>query len=271
MGKNAASEQPKNSLKTFYLYALGVFALICISLLIRAFVLFQQNVFDPSRHFTLAVVSNGAVREIIGFNPQTPSLSVLKVKDKKILYDRLAKEYGIIPDGYVDFGEDSNFSSDVRAMLWTTVLQSSKRTNLTIFDSLRLFLLSKDVPPNNEIITDVTLSKPVIATESLISQALTDPDIAAESVSIQIINATNTIGIGQRLGRALTYKGANVVDVTSAHEMQKRTTIAYYGAESPTLDYLQTFLGIQAQKVSTEPIATIVITIGTDNANTTKF
>jgi hypothetical protein len=115
------------------------------------------------------------------------------------------------------------------------------------------------------------LSHESTSNNSLITQTLTDTDIASESVSIQIINATNISGVGQRLGKVLTNMGANVVDVSSAQTMQKKTTIAYYGEQSYTLGRLQKILAVKATKLTRQPIANIVITIGTDKNNTIIF
>lgn len=272
MGKKAAPTDPSNSLKTFYLYAWLVLSFICVSLLIRGIFLFQQNVFNPSQHFTLSVIDKGTVKEIISFNPQIPGITVLKVNDKSIPYQTLAKDFGVTSDGYLQLDNTMPLTTDVTALMWSSIIHNaSLHTNLTIFDTVRLFLLSKNVATNNEVITDVTLHNQNIATDTQIAQALTDSDIASESISIQIINATDIAGMGQRLGKVLTNIGANVVDVSSAQNVQKKTTIAYYGDESMTLNHLQKLLTVTATEVRTQPIANIVITIGTDKSNTSTF
>ena len=272
MGKKSAEPNQSKSLKTFYLYSVLVVLVICISLVVKGFLLFQQNVFDPSHQFTLAVLHEGTVKEIISFNPEIPSIAVLKVTDKKISYKTLAQDYGITSEGYMQIDNTIPLTSDITALMWSTVLHTGMLdTNLTPFDAVRLFLVSKNVATNNEDTNAITLSHTSTINNSLITQTLTDTDIASESVSIQIINATNISGVGQRLGKVLTNMGANVVDVSSAQSIQSKTTIAYYGGQSYTLDRLQKLLAVQPTQLTRQPIANIVITIGTDQKNTTVF
>jgi hypothetical protein len=272
MGKKSAQQQSSKSLKTFYLYAVIVFLLIAVSLVIKSVLLFQASVFDPAHHFTLAVVQKGTVKEIIGFNPQIPGVSILKVDDKKITYQTLAKEYGVTSDGYVNLDDSIPLTSDVTVLMWSAITHAATLdTNLTLFDSVRLFLMSKNVATNNDVMTDVSLQNQNISNTTEITQALTDPDIASESISIQIVNATNITGMGQRLGRVLTNMGANVVDVSSAQSIQKETTLAYFGDTSFTLNHLQKLLRVTPSKLTKQPIANIIITIGTDKSNTATF
>ena len=272
MGKKSVQPNHDKSLKTFYLYATGVVLVILISLVIRGVLLFQQNVFDPAHHFTLAVTQQGIVKEIVSFNPQIPSISVLKIQDKQIPYATLAKDYGITSDGYVQVDDPSPINADITALMWFGVLHTATlQSNLTIFDTVRLFLLSKNVATNNEVTSDITLHNQNTQTNTEIIQALTDPDISSESISIQIINASNITGMGQRLGKVLTNMGANVVDVSSSQTVQKKTTMAYFGDQSFTLEHLQHLLQVSPKKLTTQPIANIVITIGTDKSQTTTF
>lgn len=272
MKKKAAQPNHDKSLKTFYLYVTCVILLIFGAIVVRGIILFQQNVFNPSRHFTLVVSQKGAVREIISFNPQVPSIAVLKLTDKTIQYATLAKEYGITSDGYMQVDDALPLNGDITALMFSTSMHlGTLQTNMTIFDTLRLCLLSKNVATNNEITREITLHDQSIHTDAKIIQALTDPDIASESVSIQIINASNITGMGQRLGKVLTNMGANVVDVSSSQSVQNTTTLAYYGGESVTLDHLQKLLQVRPKKLTAQPIADIVITIGTDKSQTTTF
>ncbi|MGI8420623.1 MAG: LytR C-terminal domain-containing protein [Candidatus Levyibacteriota bacterium] len=272
MKKKSAQHQSSKSLKTFYIYSFIVFLLILISLIVRGVILFEQNIFDPVHHFILTVQQKGTVKEIISFNPQIPAVSVLRVDDKNIPYKTLAKEYGVPSDGYIQLDDSMPLTTDPTALMWTSIMHAATLdSNLTIFDSVRLFLMSKNVATNNEISTDVSLKNHNIMNTNEITQALTDLDIASESISIQIINATNITGMGQRLGRILTNTGANVVDVSSAKNSQKETTIAYFGDSSFTLTHLQKLLHVTPTKLTKQPIANIIITIGNDKRNTSAF
>jgi hypothetical protein len=266
------SNNESNSLKTFYLYAVLVIVIIVISLVVKGFLLFQQNKFDPSHHFILAITKQGMVKEIIAFHPQTPSIAVLLIQDKNIAYSTLAKNYGISADGYIQRDDISAPSTDITGLLWSSLVRSAMiQTDLTIFDTMRLMLLSKSVPTNNKAVETIMLAKLSAAQSTLMDQSLTDQDIATESISIQIVNATGVSGVGLRLGKVLTSLGANVVDISTSQKVQSKSTIAYFGERSYTLQRLEKMLAITATQFSKQQIANIVITIGSDKQNTTAF
>jgi len=263
---------PSKSLKTFYLYTIIVFIVIGISLSVKAFFIMQQSKVDPAHNFTLVVLKHQRVKEIISFHPQTPSLSILVVRDNAIAYTMLAKVYGIVSDGYIQIDDGMPLGTDVTTSLWASFLHTSIwQSDLTVFDKMRLLLFVKSVTSNNKTIKEITLTNQGPDFNTIIANTLTDQDISNENISIQIINATAIAGFGQRLGKELTNMGANVVDVSSAQNTQVKTTIAYYGNDSYTLKRIQKLLGVQVIKLSRQSIADIVITIGEDKRNTRTF
>jgi LytR cell envelope-related transcriptional attenuator len=269
--KNAAQRSNK-SLKTFYLYTIFVLLIIGIALLIKGFYIIQQSKFDASHLFTIAITEQNNVKEIISFHPQTPAVSVLTIQNKDVRYSFLPKEYGIITDGYIQVDKNENNLSDASALLWSSVIHSATwQSNLTLFDKIRLLFLIKNITTNNRIIENITLTSQGSPQNITLINALTDQDLAAENISIQIINATNVSGLGQRLARVLTNLGANVIDISNAQNNQKKTTIAYYGNKSYTLNRIQKLLDDPVNKLYKQPIADIVITIGADKANTEDF
>ena len=268
--KKAAHHESK-SLKTFYVYLGVVLLLICASLVIKMLYIFQESKFDPAHNFTLAIVDGKQVREIVAFHPETPSMSLLRIKDSAIPYDNLAKSYGIATDGYIltpGVAQDA----DVTNFLYKALLHMSTwQSNLTILDKIRLFLVSKNVATNNKTSEEISLVNQTPDTNTTIATALSDQDLSSENVSIQIVNATNVSGLGQRLGKVLTNMGANVVDVTFDQKIQKKSTIAYYGNESYTVNRMQKFLNITATVLKKQAIADIIITIGNDKKETKEF
>lgn len=259
------------SLKTFYIYAILVLILIVISMAIKGFFIIEQSKFDPSHQFTLAVISQNNVKEIISFQPQNPSIAILDITDNGLPYGTLAKNYGIAADGYIQ-GIDLSPSNDTTSLLWASIIHTATwHSDLTIVDKIRLLLVSKNVINSNKTNTDVSLVNQNAETNTVIANALTDQDLASENISIQIINATGVSGLGQRLGRVLTNMGADVVDVSTAQNSQEHSTLAYYGNESYTLKRLEKIFGVTATKFSRQQIADIIITIGNDRKEKQKF
>jgi len=270
MKKSAHNES--KSLKTFYLYILIVFILMVLSLIVKGFFIIQQSRFDPAHHFALAVTEQNQVKEIISFNPQTPAIWELVIVNTTIPYASLAKNYGIETDGYIQAGDTVSLRSDAIGFLWSSIIHSGLwESDMTVYDKIRLLLLSKNVTANNKTVENITLSNQSTQIDTTAINALTDQEIATENISIKIVNATNTTGLGQRLARVLTNLGANVVDISTAQEISKKSSVAYFGNDSYTLDRIQKMLGLSATKLANQGLADIVITIGTDKQNTMEF
>jgi hypothetical protein len=266
-----AAHQTSSSLKTVYLYLFIVFICIVISLILKGIFIIQQSKFDPAHHFTLAVTQHNQVKEIISFNPQTPAVWGLIITNN-IAYMDLVKKYGITTDGYIQVDNATFSKSDIISFLWSSIAHTELwKSNITLFDKFRLLLLAKNVTTNNKTIEDITLSDQNPSVDLTVINALTDQDIANENISIQIINATEIPGFGQRLGQVLSNLGANVVDVSTAQRIQKKSSLAYFGNESYTLNRIQKLLNLPTTTLSRQGIADIVITIGTDKKNTTEF
>jgi hypothetical protein len=269
--KKAAHSESK-SLKTFYLYSIIVLFFIIISLAIKVFFIIEHSKFDALHQFTLAIIQKKDVKEIISFHPQTTAISVLMINDPAISPESLAKNYGITTDGYISADENLPLVEDTTDFLWSAILHMTDwQSNLTIFDKMRLLLLSKNVTSNNNTIDQISLTKQTPETNTIITNALTDQDLSSENISIQVVNATGVSGLGQRLERVLTNLGANVVDVSTAENTQNVSNVAYFGNESYTLSRVERLMNIKATKLTRQQIADIIITIGNDKRNTTSF
>lgn len=269
--KNTAQTESK-SLKTFYLYIVLVILVIIVSLLIKGIFVIRQSRFDSGHDFTLAVTEQNKAKEIIAFHPQVPAVSTLTIEDNNVAYTSLAKEYGISPDGYIEVKNNADLNTEITSFMWSSIIQSENwQSNLTIFDKMRLLLLAKGVTTNDKTVQMISLINQAPQTDTTIINALTDQDIADENSSIQIVNATQITGFGQRLGRVLTNLGANVVDVSTSQDPQKKSTIQYFGNKTYTVGRLERLLGITATKITTQSIADIIVTLGNDKSNTIEF
>src|ERR1700751_1284867 len=101
MKKKAAAKPQSNSLSTFFLYAGLVIFFIVISLSIKTFFVIKQSKFDGTHEFTIAVAKHGRVEEIIGFNPEAKSVSVMEFAGKSVGISSLGEQLGISPDAKV--------------------------------------------------------------------------------------------------------------------------------------------------------------------------
>ncbi len=260
------------SLKTFYLYVAVVVTIIIISLIIKGILIIQHSKFNSAHDFVLAVTQNNNVKEIIAFHPQVPAVAVLTIEDVKMPYPTLIREYGITPDAYLQVGNAADVNPDVTAFMWSSVLHTENwQSDLTIIDKVRLTLFAKSVTTNNKTNEAILLAAQAPQMDTTITNALTDQDIADENITIQIINATDISGFGQRLSRTLTNMGANVVEVSTAQNVQNKTTVQYYGDSSYTVNKIQKLLDVKPMSITRQPIANIIITLGTDEQKTKSF
>jgi hypothetical protein len=235
----------------------------------------QQSKYTE-QHFTLAIAQNEKVKDIIVFNPADSSMSVLKITDDKTKLSDLTTKTAISPDGQININDPSSNSikDDVSQTLFNLTLRyPTLKKDITIFDVVRLGLYAKNLPPNKQVIQEVTSTQLVDdpQLEKTLISFFSDNIIATENTSIQIVNASGVSGIAQRLERVLQYKGANVVSVTTAQKYEKYSQIKYFGNETYTLEKVRRMLGFKTQKLESETIADITIIIGEDNKNTSQF
>jgi hypothetical protein len=265
-------QNESKSLKTFYLYSVFVAAIIIIALLIKLLFVIQASKFDGRHHFTVAVTKEQKVKEIIAFSPQVPSVAVLRVQDDNVTFTSLGRNYGIAADVQLEVNNAVPLNQDVTSTMWSSVQHyTSVQTDATIIDLIRLALLSRDIISNNKVIREISLQTNKPENSTLIARALNDPTISSESVSIQVINASNISGAGQRLSSILTNMGANVVEVSTSHTPQAKSQIQYFGERSYTNEQVEQYLEFPVSELSRQPIADIVIILGEDIRNTRKF
>jgi hypothetical protein len=276
MRKKVEHPQDGKSIKTVLIYAAVVLFVIAISLTFKAITIMQQSKFK-GEHFTLAVAQNDTVKEIIVFNPDDSSMSVLTLKGSSIPLAGLPKRLGISPDGQIttkDTSSDLINDEDISQTLLKLGLRyAALKTNLTIFDIGRLSLYAKNLPPNKitiKEVEDTDLAENPQLERTLVS-FFSDDVVATENISIQIINASGVSGMAQRLEYILLHQGANVVSVTGSQHVQAHSQIKYFGDKTYTLDKINNLLGFTVSKLDKETIAKIVIIIGEDNKNTSIF
>lgn len=272
MRHKSSSREDTKSLRTFALYAGIVLLFIVISLAIKGFLVFQKSKFDGVHQLTLALAKDGKLEEIIAFNPSAKSLYLLKI-DGGVPIVSLGKSVGVAPDAIIETkGEILPFGNDVAGTMFKATLgYNAVKTDLTIFDTVRLALLSKGMPENNKITREITIGEESSNLDKIIASYFTDEAVTAEGINIHIINAADTPGVGKRLERVLSNMGASVVRVTSAEKAEKKSKIQYYGEETYTLKKLKKTLGFPVSVMDKQGIGDIVVTVGEDFEKISNF
>jgi hypothetical protein len=268
--KSAYDQKGTRSLKTLFLYMALVFLLILISFSIKAFFVFQKSLFDGRNHFTVAVVKEGKVVEVVSFNPRVPSLALVKIEHGLPL-SSLGETLAVAPDAVIQAKENLPVGDDVTGTMMATVWQfATVHTDMTIIDVIRLSLLSKSIQEENKIIKELNLSRQESDIDKIILSFFGDGTISSENLSIRIVNASDIPGIGGRLERVLNNLGCSVIRVATAHSQEQKSKIEYAAEETYTVKKLKRVLKLPAY-LQTESTADIVITIGEDSKKATAF
>jgi hypothetical protein len=261
------------SMKTLFFYIALVGLLILISFSVKLYTVFQKSLFDGSHHFTVAVVKEGRVAEVIAFHPHTPSLALATIDGDKVPLSEMGQTLAVAPDAVIQVKEQLPVGEDVSAMMMVAAWHfPSVQTKMTLIDVIRLAMLSKNVQEDNKIVKAVKLPKQESDIDKIMTSFFSDETIATQNTPIHIVNASDIPGMGKRLERVLANVGANVIGVSTSPTPVEKSKIEYAGEEeSYTVKKLKRILGLQTEQLQGQSGANIVITIGEDSEKTSAF
>lgn len=262
MKKKKKIPQKGRGLQTFFIYTAIVFLVVLVSLSIKAVSVLKQSKYD-GKNITIAVTQNDAVIKILGYNNIKNSAAVLITEDKNVSYEELGSKIGLIPDARVDV--DERYSEEDPDALLTMVVTSNRsaRTDLTIFDSLRLIFLAKSIQQIDRHESAIDPHDKEGDIDNKVNDLFSDDMIVSENLSIQIINTTDVPGLGKQLERVIVNKGGNVVAVTSTRNSESASKIKSTQS-SYTTEKLKKMLKLSEEKITDEALADILIIIGED-------
>lgn len=266
MRKRKTSSQ--HNLRIAYFFCAFVLVVIGISLLLKTISVISQSLFDGQNRFTVAISTNGYPR-IYSFNPADTSISILTLS-QPIVLDEVGKTLGIPVDGTIRFKNNpSDYSVEP---LFSTIAFTYQGvdTKLTILDRIRLYWFARGV--SNRNISEHSLSTlEAGSVDPVVSKLFTDERIVQEKLTIQIINATQVSGLGNRMARLLTNMGTQVVSVSTSSTGEKTSKVSYYGDSSVTVEKIAKILKSKSEKLDKAQVSDIIITIGEDKRDSTAF
>lgn len=262
-------KKQSNSLNLAGIFIGIVILIIVLSFLFKLVFLIQQSHFDSSHTYNLEVIEANK-KSIISFSPQNESISILHIQDSQKISD-LKIYLGVPVDGeLISKNQDFNYSKLFQSLLKTSFSFDAEFRNLTVIDTLRLAIFAKSIPSGS--LFERTISKDNSQSEntSIIQFSFKDPTIKEENKSIEIINATDTFGLGTRLATLISNMSGNVILVNSK-ELQKKSKILYSGEKNYTVKRLSTYLNFPIFKSQNRGVADITIIIGEDSLENLKF
>lgn len=248
----------------FFVFVLGV---VLISLLFKGFLIVKNSKFQDDSRFNF-LISNNKESEIVSFLPQNHSVSVLKIEGK---IENIHKFLEVPIDG--EIGSPFLVLNKPISQVLSNIFFGFKdvKTNLTVIDIFRIFLFTKTTSPGNFTQRTVSANSDEAALDKISSILFSDPKIADENLSIEIINGTAEHGVGNRLARLISNISGNVVLVSTAPHQEDKSVILYFGKKTYTLGRLKKLLGFEFMENKSQSISDITIQIGKDYKNLSIF
>lgn len=251
-------KQKNSNLNIAIGFSLLVLGLILLSLLFKGILLVEQSRFDGSNSFSV-LFSDKDKNQVVYFSPQNPSISILDINGYNP--NSIGKALEIPIDGKVTL-DDQVTAKNLSAILFRRILDFRNQTDINPVDFFKLYLFAKTA--NDNIINEKTISKDTNSQQlsSLTSSLFIDPALSGEKQNIEIINASETYGLGNRLANLVTNIGGNVILVTT-QDVTDRSQIQYV-KNSYTVKRLSQILGYDTAQVEKKSIPDVIIIIGKD-------
>jgi hypothetical protein len=261
--------KPKGSqsLSTAIAFFVVVGLLIGASILFKIYGIYQKSIYDSSQQFSVAISTQVPKKsELVSVSADKKTVSVLKVMGESGK-NELVKKLAIPIDATIQLNskDDSFFTQNIDSQFFFSLLHfRNLKTNLTVIDLFRLFVITKTVSNQTITVKDITLPQDEVQIDKLVSSLFSDPLITNEKISIQISNATQVSGLGNKLSRVLSNMGANVVAISTADTPASSSAFSYADENSYTVKRLGNILQYKKQKMDKPGISDIIITIGKD-------
>ncbi len=259
-------DESKNTRVGIYFFIL-ILGIIFISLVLKGLVIVKNSRFIDDGRFNF-LISNDKENEIVSFLPQNHSISILKIDGNT---ENVYKFLEIPLDG--EIRSSSLALNKPTSSIISDILFSFKniKTNFTILDLFRIFVFTKTTSPDNFTLRTVSTDLDEAALDKISLTLFSDPKIADENLSIEIVNGTEEYGVGNRLARLVSNISGNVVLVSNSQNQEDKSRILYSGEKTYTVRRLERLLGFELIESRSQSLADITIRIGKNYKNLSNF
>jgi hypothetical protein len=254
--------------KLAVLFILIVIFFGIISLVFKLTLIIKDSSFDGAHSYVLEVKENKA-SYLISFSPQSSSIAILTVDKQN--EKNLSKTLGVPVDGVISTENVELSKKNINNFLIRNLFVLSRSNSKpTFFDIIGLIFFTGSVSSDSITEENVSVKMDDITKQQIISPLFLDQTIVSEKQRIEIVNATDTTGLGSRLAILLNNIGGNIVLVVSSGKTESKSKIEY-NSNSYTLKRISSILNFPKMKNNSESIADIIITIGEDANNSPAF
>lgn len=262
-------KKPANNLSLALVFIFVVLFFASVSIFFKIFFLVKDSSFDADHNFNLEVKDATNIN-LISFSPKDKTIFVLEV-DPKVKTNNAGQFFKLAIDARVNLYDDEFENNHIGRMLIKSSFSFSKKLeNMTILDAFRLALFSRTVSGGSLEVKKLSENLANGNDYSLIESGFKDKLIDKEQKTIEIINATDTFGLGSRLATLVTNIGGDVI-LVGTKEKTSKSKIIYAGQESYTVKRLSKYLNIKSEKTKKESVADVIIVIGEDILENIKF
>ncbi len=262
-------KQQGKTLNVAIIFCAFVFLLILMSIVVKTLILIKNSSFDGQNRFNVGIFQETQV-SVVSFSPATRSIAIINLRGRP-LSKNIGQYIGLPIDATLKTSnmviDKKSLASDMSRVLFHF---DDKNTSLTIIDALRLWLFAKDVPIDFIYQRDA-LDSDTLTINSFASSFFIDSAISNEKTTIEIINATQTYGLANRLAVLVANIGGDVVLVSSSDKPQDNSRILYSGDLNYTVKRLASFLKVKPVKSSKRDISDVTIIIGKDALRDLRF
>lgn len=275
----------KNNLGIAIIFIILVLVLIIISGIFKIVSLVAQSRFDGKHRFTIGLSNKKSNISVVSFAPDNLSVSYLLInpdlmdgkgdletKNIKVKELNIIKNLSIPVDAFIEFSsndfgflkpKDDKKSIDFK-MQDIILNYKNIKTDLTVVDLLRLWVFYKTVPSHSVSGKDFTSGKNGFIISKVSSSLFNDYTVSQEKISIEIINGTEILGLGNRLAGLITNMGGNVVAVSTSDKPIEKSEISYFGEKTYTLERLVKILSFKTIVSDKQEISDITVKLGKD-------
>lgn len=249
------SRKAEANLKTAYVFFFLVGGLILISLFFRAIFLLKESKFDGSSHFTIQNNISEKKIQAVSFSPKNSTIGILNLEET----DPVSLD---IPIDAKISSDQSFTGKNITSELLRMALNLKNQKDVSIIDFLRLLFFSSTVKDNSISEKTVSGNDDKSTIDSVTSTFFIDPQVSDEKLNIEIVNATEIYGLGNKVANLISNMGGNVI-LVSTGDLRKTSQIEYV-KNSYTVEKLSSIL--RFKKVSTQKLSLpdVIITIGGD-------
>lgn len=263
------------NLRLGILFVALVGILVLMSLAFKVADLLRASRFDSANNFNLLVLKENP--QVLSFSPKNSSIFILSTKDYK--YKDLGRSLLVPIDGRLE--EELEFKKEsLTGNLLSLLIKNSpakadqplaEKSNLTIIDIIRLAYFTRGVDEKQKTERTILGDSTPLEVQSIIQSYFSDPKIISEKQRIEIVNATDTPGLANKLATYITNMGGNVILISTSDSAKQNSEIKYFDQRTYTVSKLKGLLGFKDIKEKKKGISDVIIIIGKDKVGELPF